>query len=60
MPGAILRAGDRGHLRGKTEPEHGLIELCRWWHAVGKVKTTSRPLAVKSPAPVRISLQRAG
>jgi hypothetical protein len=30
MPGAVLRAGDRVHLRG-NRTEHGLIELCRWW-----------------------------
>jgi hypothetical protein len=30
MPGAILRAGDRVHLRG-NRTEHGLIELCHWW-----------------------------
>lgn len=29
-PGAILRAGDRVHLRG-NQTELGLIELCRWW-----------------------------
>jgi hypothetical protein len=30
MPGAVLRAGDRVHLRA-DRTERGLIERCRWW-----------------------------